>query len=309
MATANRVSMTGLQLIGSVLLSFLFPGLGQLYQAKFSPERAVPAFWLVLATVLCCYSLVGLFVVWIVYIVSIIEVLAWVMGQNTIPAPGRFTSVAFAALMVALLAGGRMAQADDPALPSAFNKVKVTEDFPEPNIENSVPEKSVYNSFKYPVVPVIAYVEPETDAQPNFKPGVIPEDIAKKCVCGCKDCGRARCHKTPCCRKCTCGRNRSETAEQPTYQNASCADGGCSGSSCANGSSCAMGQCAGQGSGSYRVRYRESYSGYTYGSGCNGASCRMRQAGGWNDGGGQGGGCQSGGYSSRGRFCMRGRYR
>ncbi len=83
--------MTGLQLLGSVLAAFLYPGFGQLYQYRGSqsPERLEMAFkiqFAMSACVLASFCGVGLFILPVIWFLGLCEAALWAMRQPPAPA-------------------------------------------------------------------------------------------------------------------------------------------------------------------------------------------------------------------------------
>lgn len=78
--------MDGLRVLASVVLSFLFPGLGQLYQATYYPERANMALYLIGGTIGLIYTVLFIWLVPVVWIIGVVEALMWAMNKNTVKA-------------------------------------------------------------------------------------------------------------------------------------------------------------------------------------------------------------------------------
>jgi hypothetical protein len=104
-----EVIMTGLQIAVSCLMSFFFPGLGQSYQGLFFPERSKVAFYLLGALAVCLFSVIGIAMIPVVWLVSFGECIWWALQKTGMPAQSVAKSVALAFV---LALAGSAAQAD-----------------------------------------------------------------------------------------------------------------------------------------------------------------------------------------------------
>lgn len=156
--------MSDVQVLLSVLLSFLFPGLPQLYQSQTFPERAKPAFVLVLCSLLCVYSLIGLAVVWILWIVSAVE---WVMWHVRGPQQPPLRTLL---VLLALGAASASAMASEPS--GEFSDQRLIQ-----SLETSPP--SPWDSVDPSTVPL-----PWPNDRPLVKPQPQSRPVTKPCPDG-----------------------------------------------------------------------------------------------------------------------------
>jgi hypothetical protein len=99
-----EVIMTGLQIAVSCLMSFFFPGLGQLYQGLFDPARTKVAFALVLALAVCLLSVIGIAMIPVVWIFSFGECIWWAVQKTGLPQPANSAAKSVAVLLAIGLA-------------------------------------------------------------------------------------------------------------------------------------------------------------------------------------------------------------
>lgn len=91
--------MTGLQLFFSLIASFMMPGLGQIWQAKYYEGRIERALLLLTITTICLWTIIGWAFLWAMPLLSFGEALLWWGG----PKVSRTTAPALALAALGIL--------------------------------------------------------------------------------------------------------------------------------------------------------------------------------------------------------------
>lgn len=202
--------MSGLQIFLSVVMSFFFPGLGQLYQGLFYADRVRTAFFIVASLPLCVATVIGIILLPLVWLISFGECCWWALQKTGMPqfqVPA--SNVAQACLLAAVLLTGSTAYAARDTAPLDSPRDVITGRWEFVRVSNTfefVPDPA--GPFQRPALamPVAMPTLPCDGAScplPNAAPKAYVDDCCKCTTlrnCRSSKCSRdgATCQDCPC---------------------------------------------------------------------------------------------------------------
>jgi hypothetical protein len=235
--------MTGLQILLSVIMSFFFPGLGQLYQGLFFADRVRIAFYLIASLPICVACVIGIVFLPLVWLFSFGECCWWALQKSGITIAPPASSVAQACLLTAVLLSGSSAFAARDTAPV---------DAPRDVITGRWEFVRASNSFAFVPDPAGPYMNPALAVNATMpaenapcQDGACPNPGTSGYVDDCCKCTALR-H----CRSNRCSRDAATCHDCPCHEKGDPEPKACSTGACGQRGSCgaACGQRTGQGS-------------------------------------------------------------